>query len=114
MSQDTDRGAAMEQFRPYLHRYGREKIHDQFPGKLDLSGVVQETLLDAHRAGDRFPTGDWKRQMAYLRHMFDCNLADALRKLGAAKRDVGRERSLEAELEASSAAAEAWLAAEQS
>src|SRR5262249_56724309 len=42
------------------------------------------------------------------------NLNDALRKLGAAKRGAGRERSLEAELDESSARVAAWLAAEQS
>jgi RNA polymerase sigma-70 factor (ECF subfamily) len=42
--------------------------------------------------------------------MLACNLADALRSLGRAKRDVVREQSLEA----SSARLTSWLAAEQS
>jgi RNA polymerase sigma-70 factor (ECF subfamily) len=39
---------------------------------------------------------------------------DALRAFGRAKRDVARERSLEAALDQSSQRLEAWLAAEQS
>jgi RNA polymerase sigma-70 factor (ECF subfamily) len=41
-------------------------------------------------------------------------LANVARDLGRDKRDVGRERSLEAALEESSARLEGWLAAEQS
>ena len=42
------------------------------------------------------------------------NLADVLRALGQAKRDVNLERSLEAAIGESSSRLEAWLAAEQS
>ncbi len=113
MSKDLDRGSALERFRPLLRLLVRLRAHGQFAGKLDESGVVQETLLDAHRAGDRFPD-DPDEQVAWLRRALACNLASAQRHLGAAKRDAGRERSLEAELEESSARLEALLAAEQS
>ncbi len=41
-------------------------------------------------------------------------MADAIRAQGRQKRDITRERSLEADFEASSARLGAWLAAEQS
>jgi RNA polymerase sigma-70 factor (ECF subfamily) len=54
------------------------------------------------------------RWLAWLRQALAHNLADALRAFGQAKRDVGRERALEAAVEASSWRLAAFLAAEQS
>src|SRR5262249_55234795 len=51
---------------------------------------------------------------AWLRQMLAYGLADALRALGAAKRNVARECSLEEALDQSSARLGDWLAAEQS
>jgi RNA polymerase sigma-70 factor (ECF subfamily) len=49
-----------------------------------------------------------------LRQILARNLAHAVRDFGREKRDVGRERSLEVSLEASSARIDAWLIAQQS
>jgi RNA polymerase sigma-70 factor (ECF subfamily) len=114
MTETGDRGLALEKYRDYLHLLGRLRLHDRLPGKLDLSGVVQDTLLKAHLAGDRFPWGREAEELAWLRRTFACNLIDELRRLTAAARDATLERSLEAALEESSARLEAWLAAEQS
>jgi RNA polymerase sigma-70 factor (ECF subfamily) len=76
--------------------------------------VVQQTLLEAYEKRDQFrgsSEGEW---LVWLRQALAQNLADALRSFGRARRDVGRERSLEATIEASSRRLEAWLAAEQS
>jgi RNA polymerase sigma-70 factor (ECF subfamily) len=83
-------------------------------GTLDPSDVVQQTLLEAHRKRDQFRGTCDAERAAWLRQLLACNLVDALRALGRAKRDVARERSLEAALEQSSAQLGAWLAAEQS
>jgi RNA polymerase sigma-70 factor (ECF subfamily) len=50
---------------------------------------------------------------AWLRQILTRTLANELRALGQAKRDAGAERSLEADLDASSCRLDAWLAAEQ-
>jgi RNA polymerase sigma-70 factor (ECF subfamily) len=76
--------------------------------------VVQQTLLEAHRKRSQFRGRTDAEMAGWLRQMLACNLADAGRALGRAKRDLARERSLEADLEQSSSRLERWLAAEQS
>jgi RNA polymerase sigma-70 factor, ECF subfamily len=98
---------AVERYRDYLHLLARLQLDPRLRGKIDLSGVVQQTLLEAHQAGG-VPA------LAWLRRILANNLGDEIRKLTTAKRDLGRERSLEAALEASSARLDEWLAAEQS
>jgi RNA polymerase sigma-70 factor (ECF subfamily) len=107
-------GPAPEQFRAYLLLLARMHLGRQANHRLDPSDLVQQTLLDAHQKRGQFRGREPAEMAAWLRRMLACNLADALRALHRGKRDVNRERSLEAELADSSARLEAWLAAEQS
>jgi RNA polymerase sigma-70 factor (ECF subfamily) len=106
--------ALLERFRAYLALLARVQLNPSLRGKVDLSGVVQQTLLDAHRAMDQLRQWDEPRQLAWLRRALTNNLTDEVRKLSTAARDVSREQSLEAELEQSSARLEALLASEES
>jgi RNA polymerase sigma-70 factor (ECF subfamily) len=110
----ASRQGDLERFRAYLSLLARLQLDPRLQGKIDLSGVVQQTLLEAHQATDQLLQRDEPRQLAWLRRALANNLTDEVRKLGAAARDVGRERSLEAELEQSSVRLEAWLASEES
>lgn len=105
---------SFERFRSYLHLLARMQVEPQFQGKLDLSGVIQQTLWEAYQDRGRFEGQNEAQQAAWLRTILAHNLTDEFRKLGAAVRDVVRERSLEAALEDSSSRLEGWLAAEQS
>ncbi len=84
--------------------------------RVDLSGVVQQTLLEAHQALKEQPARERTGQATatWLRSILSHNLADALRKLVAGKRDVRREWSLDAALDQSASRLEHWLAVEQS
>jgi RNA polymerase sigma-70 factor (ECF subfamily) len=104
----------LEKFRHYLLLLARVQLGEQFRGKLDASDVVQQTLLEAHRQQALFRGQSDAERAQWLRRILAGTLADAIRALGRAKRDIARERSLEAALEHSSARIEAWLAAEQS
>jgi RNA polymerase sigma-70 factor, ECF subfamily len=111
--------ADLERYRSYLMVLARSQVVGEGRrDRLDLSGVVQQTFLEAHRAlGQRRGTVP-EDVAAWLRRILANNLADALRAQGRAKRDTGRERSLERELEReleqSSVRMGGWLAAEQS
>ena len=103
-----------ERFRSYLRMLAELQLGRGGRAKIDPSDIVQQTLLDAHRDRDQFRGRTEAEMAAWLRRLLACNLADAARLLGRAKRDAARERSLEAAIETSSARLEAWLAAEQS
>jgi RNA polymerase sigma-70 factor (ECF subfamily) len=98
----------LESFRAYLGLLARLQLDPRLRGKVDLSGVVQQTLWEAHRqlAPDGGPD-----LTALLRRCLANNLADEVRKARALKRDAGREQSLEEAQCQSSARLEVFLSA---
>jgi RNA polymerase sigma-70 factor, ECF subfamily len=107
-------GQSLEQFRAYLRLLARLQLDPRLRGKLDASDLVQETLLEAHRALPSFRGRTEAELAAWLRGILAHQLAHALRDLRREKRDIARERSLEAALDESSARLGSWLAADQS
>src|SRR5437764_603723 len=93
---------APEQFRDYLKLLARQQIDPRLRGKLDPSDVVQDTLLRAHEKRDQFRGQSGAEMAAWLRRILANNLAQALRRYGAQRRDTALERCLEARVEASS------------
>ncbi len=105
---------ALVRFRKYLLLLARLQLGNQLQAKFDPSDIVQQTLLDAYRQRAQYRGRSSAEMAAWLRQMLACNLADAVRAFGRAKRNAVRERSLEACLDESSAQLANWLAAEQS
>jgi RNA polymerase sigma-70 factor (ECF subfamily) len=103
---------AFERFRDYLRLLARLQIDSRLQGKLDPSDLVQQTLLKAYQARDQFRGQTAAEQAAWLRQILARTLANAVRDLARAKRNITLERSLEASLDDSSARLEAWLVAE--
>jgi RNA polymerase sigma-70 factor (ECF subfamily) len=103
-----------ENFRSYLRLLARLQLPRKLAPKLDASDVVQLTLVQAYRALDGFRGRTQAEMAAWLRQILARNLAHAARDLGRQKRDAGREVSIAAGVDQSSARLEAWLAADQS
>ncbi len=104
----------LEEYREYLYLLARLESDQRFQGKLDLSGVVQQTLLEAHQGLAEFRGQREGQRAAWLRRILANNLTDEMRRLVAASRDVTREQSLEAALDDSSCRLQACLAADES
>jgi RNA polymerase sigma-70 factor, ECF subfamily len=109
-----DLGQALERCRPYLRLLAELSGAPRLAPKLDGSDLVQQTFLQAYQARDQYRGKTDEELRAWLRQILTRNLLHAARDYGRAKRDVGREQSLEAAVEASSVRVESWLAAEQS
>jgi RNA polymerase sigma-70 factor (ECF subfamily) len=114
MNPEDEQHTTLERYRRYLELLVRLQVDRRLRGKLDLSGIVQQTLLEAHLGLSAHRARDVACSAAWLRRILAHNLADELRRLGADKRGGGRERSLEAGLHASSARLDAWLVSDAS
>lgn len=104
----------LEDYREYLRLLAQLQLDQQLRGKIDLSGVVQQTMLEAYQALPDYGREDADHLAAWLRRILANNLFDEIRKLKTGKRDLSREMSLEAGLERSSIRLQAWLAVDQS
>ncbi|SRR5579884_2134248 len=114
MDQASPDERAVEGYRDYLRLLAGLQLSPRLRAKLDESDIVQQTLLMAHRNRGQFrghSEGEW---LAWLRAILANELAAAARSFGTEARDLGRERSLEADLELSSSRLASLLVADQS
>jgi RNA polymerase sigma-70 factor (ECF subfamily) len=89
-------GWSVERFRDYPRLLARVQLDERLRGKLDPSDVVQEALLKAHQARAQCRGTTDAERAAWLRQVLASTLADAARRyLGADKRNVDLERSLQ-------------------
>ena len=91
--------AVLARFTPWLTLLARQQIDTRLQRKFDASDVVQQALLEAHRAFPKFRGGTQAELAAWLRTILAHVLAHEVRRYkGAQRRDVGREVSLEQSL----------------
>jgi RNA polymerase sigma-70 factor (ECF subfamily) len=105
---------ALERYRDYLRLLARLHLNPMLRPQLDPSDVVQQALVQAHQHREQFRGQSEPELAAWLRTILANQLAEAVRRSGRRKRDVTLERSLEADLAASSSRLEAWLADDRS
>ena len=102
----------LEKFREYLGLLGRMQLDSQLVGKVDVSGVVQLTFLEAVRSEwDKKPK---EERVGWLRRIFANNLLDEIRKFRTQARDVQREQAIKNAMEQSASRLNHWLASEYS
>jgi RNA polymerase sigma-70 factor (ECF subfamily) len=97
-----DIGMALGRFRSYLRLLAGLQLGPRLRGKVDASDLVQQTLLEAYQKREQFRGSSERERLAWLRRILAHNLADVLRAFDQEKRDIDRERSLEAALARSS------------
>jgi RNA polymerase sigma-70 factor (ECF subfamily) len=77
-------GPTLERFRAYLHLLARLQMDPRLQGKLDPSDLVQQTLLQALQALDKFRGRSDAELAVWLRQILAHQLANAARDLGRA------------------------------
>jgi RNA polymerase sigma-70 factor, ECF subfamily len=112
MSSPAETPVDPEQYRSYLRLIARLQLPPQVAAKVDASDIVQETMLNAHRALGDFRGKSPQELVAWLRQILKRTILHAARDWGRQRRDVRLERPLAASVEDSSARLEAYLAAE--
>src|SRR3954462_11526588 len=105
----------LDRYRGYLSELARLQVAARpwLASKLDASDLVQQTMLQAPPAREQFRGQSAEELAGWLRQILTRTLANSLRSLGQAKRDVRAERSLEADVDASCSRLDAWLTADQ-
>lgn len=114
MSRSDTEVELLEKYRQWLRLLAELNSGPRLKGKIDLSGVVQQTLFEAHQALIEWEDKPTEQQQAFLRRVLDHNLQDEIRKLRTEKRNVMREQPLHADIEQSSLRLDGWLAANTS
>src|SRR5688500_3676002 len=96
MSATEPHGASFERefvpYQSYLYLLARSHIGRRYQARIDPSDIVQQTLLHAHQKQSQFRGVTEAERMAWLRQILANNLADAVRGLARAKRNIARER----------------------
>ena len=81
----------LELYRNYLRLLARTWLNGAARGAAEPSDLVQETMLRAHRGFETFRGTAEGELVAWLRQIMARQLTDLVRRMRAARRDMGRE-----------------------
>jgi RNA polymerase sigma-70 factor (ECF subfamily) len=109
-----DAAERLERYRSYLRLLARMQLDQPLQSKLDASDLVQETMVRAVGKLEQFRGESEAEFAAWLRTILANTLKEKAREFATDKRDLQRERSLEARLEESSRRLEVFLAVDKS
>lgn len=102
-------------YQPWLQVIARCEVDSRFGGKFSASDAVQQTLLEAWRSWERFRGEGEPQRRVWLRQILAHQLAHLARQFaGTQKRNLARERSIDASLAKSALRLDQVLAADQS
>ena len=107
-------GESFDKFRSYLRLMANMQIDRRVRSKVDASDIVQQTMLQAHKAREQFRGENDAQRAAWLRQILVRNLHHATRDMTRDKRDVRREQSMQAAAEQSSMRLERLLSNDES
>lgn len=113
MNQCPEFEPELEAFRPYLVVLSRGQIPRSLQRRLDVSDIVQETLLEAHQKRESFEGKNEQSFAHWLRKILHGNLTDAIRSQFRQSRDVSKEQYVSGSLEESAIKLEEWVAADE-
>lgn len=102
-----------ERYRSYLLLLASMNLDQRMQAKLDPSDLVQQTLLQAYEKRHQLRGDEPSQKAAWLRKILANTMGMAVREFHNLKRDVRRERRLEADIDNSSACLEAWIDRDQ-
>ena len=111
---DTNSGESLDAFRSYLRLLADSQLDRRLRGKIDASDIVQQTMLQAHQAREQFQGNNDAQRAAWLRQILTRNLHHATRDLTRDKRDVRREKSIQAAVDQTSLRLERLLSSDES
>lgn len=95
-------GESLDGFRSYLRLLANMQLDRRLRSKVDASDIVQQTMLQAHKARDQFRGENDKQRAAWLRQILARNLHHATRDMTREKRDVRREQAMQAAVDQTS------------
>lgn len=110
---DDEFGMRIDNFRSYLNLMARMQLDRRLQSKMDASDLVQQTMLQAHRAQNNYEGSSDKQLAGWLRQILARNVYHATRDFQRDKRDIRNERSIENAMDNSAARVEAWLKSDQ-